>query len=187
MKFQGTEKSCKEAHIFFPQVLDQAAYLQPEPSPAVTRLKKQARFLEGNPSNKASEGRSPFLTPAELRLLQDCDRVADSPDRDTPSSPSSRPSIPAPEDLDATGRPTDPGQIRQGSSGQNPARGLDKKLHIRTEMPPPRRVFRPLPAQQSASQEKRSQKSSQPGSDGLYVLKTRQRAPSQVKCTSCFK
>lgn len=167
------------------QVLNEAGYLQPEPSPAVTRLKRQARALERNPLDRASAGKSPFVTPAELQILQDCDRVADSPDRETPSSPSTRPSIPAAEDLDATGRPRDQALSQAEQRG---AEAFSGKLRIqtfarqipRTEMPPPRRVIRPLPAAQNQSQGKRSQKSSLPGSDGLYLFKTRQRAPSQV-------
>ena len=169
------------------QVLDEAGYLQPEPSPAVTRLKRQARALERSPPDRASAGKSPFVTPAELQVLQDCDRVADSPDRETPSSPSTRPSIPAAEDLDATGRPRDQA-LGQAGVGQRGGEAFSGKLRIQTfarqiprkEMPPPRRVVRPLPAAQNQSQGKRSQKSSQPGQDGLYMLKTRQRAPSQV-------
>ena len=164
--------------------------MQPEPSPAVTRLKVQARALQRGPLDRGFAGRSPFLTPAELLVLQGCDRVADSPDRETPSSPSTRPSIPAPGDLDAAGQSPGQGtgQATESTTGQKLAERSSEELRIRTpgrqipptEMPPPRRVLRPLAALRILSQEKRSQKSSQPGSDGLYMHKTRQRAPSQV-------
>ena len=166
------------------QVLSQAGHLQPEPSPAVIRLKRQARALEGSPLNRASASRSPFLTPADLQALQDCDRVADSPDRETPSSPSTRPSIPLPEEPDVTGHLySDPGKSRRKDMPAfkgNLRIITAERSTAQTDMPPPRRVNRPLPAQQIQSQERRSQKSSQPGLDGLYVLRTRQRAPSQV-------
>lgn len=152
----------------FLQVLNKGPDVQPEPSPAVTRLKQQARAFQ----------RTPFRTPPDLQALQECDRVADSPDRETPSSPSTRPSISAIEDL---GKAVDIAEQQERNlfGGRLQIR-VPGSQQAKTDMPPPRRLLRTFPAQQNHSQGRDSAKSSQPGPDGLHVLKSRHRPPSQV-------
>lgn len=154
------------------QVLDIDG-MQPEPSPAVTRLKAEARALQ-----QSETGRRNTPTPIDLKALQDCDRVADSPEPESGSSPR----------LHTSGSPLGPGfevQRPGDAPRQNGDSNIPVRLQIRTSgsqresMPPPRSIPRP-PSIGSGQSQDRSQRGTQPDEEGLFRLKRSSRAPTQV-------
>ena len=122
--------------------------------------------------------------------LQQVDHVEDSPDRENGSSPSTWPSLPA---VDNPENPAEkpPEEMMNTSHGPEEQIGMQHKQtssvrKASESMPPPRRIPRPIqirPSQERGSQqsqERKSQSQSQPDSDGLFMLVSMHKAPSQV-------
>ena len=151
--------------------------MNPEPSPAVTRLKVQARS-----NQQLGRGFLSSQTPQDLQAMQACERVEDSPDRETGSSPRLGISSSPAEEATPAQQPSSDGDKQRHSA---PLTGLRVRTIVArkpgADMPPPRRIVRPSLLQERHSQQGRSQKSSQPGQDGFFSLRTRSRAPTQVK------